>query len=109
MDVYCIDTEKANYDVEMQQQKDGVDHQRRVRYNASNMDTYIADKGIKFEQVPDAYVIYISRNDFFEEGKTIYHVDRVLRETGKVVDNGFYEIYGQRKQKKQMKKRPEKC
>ncbi len=92
LDVYCIDTEKASYDVEMQQ-KDDVDHQRRVRYNASNMDTYITDKGIKFEQVPDAYVIYISKNDFFEEGKTIYHVDRVLRETGEVLDNGFYEIY----------------
>ena len=57
------------------------------------MDTYIADKGIKFEEIPDSYVIYISKKDFFEKGKTIYHIDRVLQETGDVVDNGFYEIY----------------
>lgn len=56
------------------------------------MDTYIADKGIIFDKIPDAYVIYISKNDFFEKGKTVYHVDRILRETTEVVNNGFYEI-----------------
>lgn len=92
LDAYCIDTEKVNYDVEIQN-KDDDDHQRRVRYNSSNMDTYIADKGIKFDKIPDAYVIYISKNDFFEKGKTVYHVDRILRETAEVANNGFYEIY----------------
>lgn len=92
LDAYCIDTENDNYDVEVQKE-DNDDHQRRVRYNGSNMDTYIADKGIKFGKIPDAYVIYISKTDFFGKGKTIYHIDRVLRETGDVVDNGFYEIY----------------
>lgn len=28
-----------------------------------------------------------------KEGKTIYHIDRVLQETGDVADNGFYKIY----------------
>lgn len=92
LDAYCVDTENDNYDLEIQK-KDDDDHQRRVRYNGSNMDTYIAEKGIKFEEIPDSYVIFISKKDFFEKGKTIYHIDRVLRETGDVVDNGFYEIY----------------
>ena len=26
-------------------------------------------------------------------GKTVYHVERVIRETGEVLDNGLYEIY----------------
>lgn len=92
LDAYCVDTEKVNYDLEIQK-KDDDDHQKRVRYNGSNMDTYIAEKGIKFEEIPDSYVIFISKKDFFKKGKTIYHIDRVLRETGDVVDNGFYEIY----------------
>ena len=29
----------------------------------------------------------------FKKGKTIYHVDRIVRETGDVVDNGLQEIY----------------
>lgn len=92
LDAYCIDTDNDNYDVEVQKE-DNDDHQRRVRYNGSNMDTYMTEKGIKFGKIPDAYVIYISKKDFFGKGKTIYHIDRVLRETGDVVDNGFYEIY----------------
>lgn len=92
LDAYCIDTENDNYDVEVQKEDDD-DHQRRARYNGSNMDTYMAEKGIKFGKIPDAYVIYISKKDFFGKGKTMYHIDRVLRETGDVVDNGFYEIY----------------
>ena len=92
LDAYCIDTENDNYDVEVQKE-DNDDHQRRVRYNGSNMDTYMTEKGIKFGKIPDAYVIYISKKDFFGKGNTIYHIDRVLRETGDVVDNGFYEIY----------------
>ena len=92
LDAYCVDTDNNNFNLEIQK-KDDDDHQRRVRYNGSNMDTYIAEKGIRFEQIPDSYVIYISKKDFFEKGKTIYHIDRVLRETGDIVDNGFYEIY----------------
>ena len=29
----------------------------------------------------------------FKGGKTIYHIDRVIRETGEVQDNGLQEIY----------------
>lgn len=31
--------------------------------------------------------------DIFEGNHSLYHVDRVIRETGKVVDNGFEEVY----------------
>lgn len=69
------------------------DHQRRVRYNASNIDTYISEKGTKFKELPDVYVVYISSFDFLKEGYTIYHVDRVLREPGTVTDHGIHEVY----------------
>ncbi|MDE7273781.1 MAG: Rpn family recombination-promoting nuclease/putative transposase [Lachnospiraceae bacterium] len=92
LDAHCVDISDKHFDLEMQR-KDDDDHQKRVRYNSSNMDTYIAEKGTKFEQIPDIYVIYITKNDFFCEGRTIYHVDRILRETGKFVYNGVNEIY----------------
>lgn len=37
--------------------------------------------------------MYISEFDFLKGGKTIYHVDKVLRETGSVVDDGLHEIF----------------
>ena len=53
----------------------------------------ITDPGTKFEYVPDVCVVFISRFDMFKDGIPLYHVDRVVRETEKVVDNGFEEIY----------------
>lgn len=64
LDAHCVDISDKHFDLEMQR-KDDDDHQKRVRYNSSNMDTYIAEKGTKFEQIPDIYVIYITKNDFF--------------------------------------------
>ena len=92
VDVLCVDSANHYYNIEIQKSNDD-DHQRRVRYNGSNVDTYISEKGTKFADLPDLYVVYISCFDFFKKDQTIYHIDRVLRETGDIVDNGFHEIY----------------
>lgn len=55
--------------------------------------TNLTDPGEKFENIPDVCVVFISRFDIFQENHSLYHVDRVIRETGKVVDNGFEEVY----------------
>ncbi len=78
-----MEVQKANDD----------NHERRVRYNASCITANIMEPGTKFEKVPDVISIFISKFDIFGDGKTVYHVQRVVRETGKVRDNGFYEIY----------------
>jgi hypothetical protein len=51
------------------------------------------DPGLKFELVPDVCVVYITKFDIFEGDLPLYHVDRVVRETHKTVDNGFAEVY----------------
>lgn len=43
--------------------------------------------------IVDVYVVYISSADPFLKGKTIYHVERRICETGEIVENGFHEIY----------------
>jgi hypothetical protein len=75
------------------QKADDDDHQRRVRYNGAILTTNTTDTGTKFKQIPDVTVVFISKFDIFEENLPLYHIDRVIRETGKVVDNGFYEVY----------------
>ena len=75
------------------QKSDNDDHQRRVRYNASCLTTNITDPGVKFKKVPDVIMVYITRFDIFRGGKTTYHVERTVKETGKVVHNGLTEIY----------------
>lgn len=92
LDVLCMDGDGRMVNIEVQKANND-DHQRRVRYNASNIDTFVTEKSTLFEEMPDVCIIYISSFDIFEENRTIYHIDRTIRETGTVVDNGFYEVY----------------
>ena len=50
-------------------------------------------KGVKFKDVARVIVIFITKFDIFGDGFPIYHVDRVVRETGKTRSDGFTEIY----------------
>ena len=92
LDALCRDRTGKCYNIEVQK-PDNDDHQRRVRYNASCITTNFTKEGEKFLQIPDVIIVFISRFDPFKKGKTMYHVERVLRETGEVVENGFSEIY----------------
>lgn len=75
------------------QKSNNDNHEKRVRYNASCITVNITDPGKKFESVPDVTIIYISKFDMYKGKKTVYHVDRVVRETGEIVYNGLEEVY----------------
>lgn len=92
LDAKCIRSNNIHVDIEVQKADDD-DHQRRVRYNGAILTTNITDSGTKFRKVPDVCVVFISRFNIFNGNLPLYHVDRVVRETKKVVDNGFQEIY----------------
>jgi hypothetical protein len=88
----CEDEDHSIIHAEVQK-KDDDDYQRRVRFNISNIDTVFTEKGIKYEELPNVYAIFISKFDIFSEQRTIYHINRVIEETGSIVDNGIHEIY----------------
>ena len=92
LDAKCILGSGRNIDIEVQKSDDD-NHQKRVRYNGAILTTNIADPGKKFEKVPDVCIVFISKFDIFQENYPLYHIDRVIRETGKRVENGFEEIY----------------
>ncbi len=92
MDARCALGDGREVNIEVQKADDD-NHQKRVRYNGAILTTNTADPGIKFENVPDVCVIFISKFDVFEGGFPLYHIDRMVRETGKVVGNGFEEVY----------------
>ncbi len=92
LDVHCQSVQLGHGLVEVQK-TEGDDHQKRVRYNGACVTTNITDTGVKFEQVPNICSIYITKKDFLKGNRAIYHVERRIRENGKVVENGFREIY----------------
>lgn len=92
LDVLCTlgNGKKCNIEV---QRADNDDHFRRVRFNASSVTVKDSEPGEHFEEILDLYMVYISENDFIKGGKTTYHVDKVIRETNAVIDDGVYEVY----------------
>lgn len=92
LDLECRLGDGREVNVEVQKADDD-DHQRRMRYTGSLLTTNIADAGITFKQVPDVIVVLISRFDIFKAGRALYHVDRIVRETGNLADNGLREVY----------------
>ncbi len=92
LDLICEDEDHFIINCEVQKEDDD-DHQRRVRFNRSNIDTIFVEKGLDYKELPDVYIIFISKFDTFHENRTIYHIDRIIKETGTVVENGTHEVY----------------
>ena len=92
MDAKCVTGDGRHINIEVQK-ADNDDHLRRVRYNGSVLTTNITETGTKFEFVPDVCIIFISAFDMFKSGLPLYHVKKVVMETGQVVEDGLTEIY----------------
>ena len=90
--IHAIDKKGVEFDVEVQRNEEGS-HVRRARFNGSMMDSRMLKKKQEFKELKDAYVIFICQHDKFGKNKPIYHVDKVVRETGKPYDDGAYTIY----------------
>lgn len=92
LDALCTlgDGVKCNIEV---QRANNDNHLKRARFNASSITVRESKPGKKFEEVLELYIVYISEFDFLKGGKTIYHVDKVLRETNTVIDDGLHEIF----------------
>ena len=92
IDIHAVDSKGVEFDVEVQRNEEGA-HVRRARFNGSMMDSRMLKKKQEFKELKDAYVIFICHHDKFGKNKPIYHVDKVVRETGKPYDDGAYIIY----------------
>ena len=92
LDVLCRDSDGKYCNVEVQKADDD-DHQKRVRYNAALVSMYTMQAGKDYKELPDVKVVFISPFDVFKADHAMYHVDRVVRETGQKVENGQSEIY----------------
>ena len=92
LDALCMlgNGEKCNIEV---QRSDNDNHLKRVRFNASSITIKESQVNELFQDVAEVYVVYISEFDIFEKGRTIYHVENVIRETGDPLDDGLHRIF----------------
>ena len=92
LDALCTLGSGKKVNIEIQR-ADNDDHFRRARFNASAITVKDSNPGERFEDVLDLYIVYITEHDFMKEQKTIYHIDKVARETGTVIHDGLEEIF----------------
>ena len=92
LDCLCRLSDGTYVNVEVQKADDD-DHEARVWYNAALVTANETPKSVKFRDVAQVIVIYITRFDIFQGDLPIYHVDRAIRELEQKRTNWFSEIY----------------
>ena len=92
LDCVARDDKDKRYNVEIQQATEGASP-KRARYHSGLLDMNTLNPGQDYEELPDSYVIFITRDDVLGEGLPIYHADRVIREIGETFGDGSHIIY----------------
>ena len=92
LDVFAKDSKGKLYDIEVQCSERGAGF-KRARYNSSLLDANILEKGTNHEELPETYVIFITRDDTVGDNLPIYHIERTIVETGKQTNDGAHIIY----------------
>ena len=92
LDCVARDNRNRQINVEIQQEKEGATP-KRARYHSGLVDMNTLNPGQKFEELPENYVIFITRTDILGEKRQIYHIDRRVRESGKIFGDETYIIY----------------
>ena len=92
MDCGARDSTGKQFDVEIQQDNEGASP-KRARYHSGLMDMNTLNPGQDFEELPESYVIFITRDDILGYGLPIYHIDRQIKELNEAFQDEAHIIY----------------
>ena len=92
LDILAVDEQNKAYNIEIQRNDRGAEV-RRARYNSGLMDANITEPGDRYDQLYETYVIFITENDILKAGLPIYHIERIIQETGMPFGDGAHIIY----------------
>ena len=92
LDILAVDSHNRVFNVEVQRSDKGAGA-KRARYNSALIDANITEPGDQYDALNETFVIFITENDVMKEGLPIYHIDRVVRETGKLFKDEAHIIY----------------
>lgn len=92
LDILAKDGTGKLYDIEVQRDNGGA-HIRRARFHSSMVDTRMLKEKQKFKELRDSYVIFITQLDYLGKGLPLYHLSRIIEETGEMINDGSHIIY----------------
>ena len=79
LDCVARDSEGRQMNVEIQQENEGASP-KRARYHSGLMDMNTLNPGQDFDELPESYMIFITRDDVLGYELPIYHIDRMIKE-----------------------------
>lgn len=91
LDVHAKDGNEE-FNVEVQRTNAGASPER-TRYHLSMMDANTIVEQEDFKDLPTTYIIFITENDIFGGNKPVYHVKKVIEETGEIFNDRAYVIF----------------
>lgn len=92
LDVHALEENGEEIDIEVQGNAAGA-NVKRARYHSSMLDSRMLREGQDFKKIKNSYVIFIYRHDKYKKGLPLYHIDRYVKETGELFDDGSHIIY----------------
>ena len=92
LDVEATDSAGKLYNIEVQRDEHGAEPER-ARHNSALMDAHTLKTGEKANKLPETYVVFITEKDFYGRGFPVYHIDRVIAETGEMFGDRAHIVY----------------
>ena len=92
LDILAVNQEKHTYNIEVQRNDHGAGA-KGARYNSSLLDANLTNPGDAYDALNEIYVIFITENDVLRGGLPIYHINRIIEETGKPFGDDAHIIY----------------
>ena len=95
IDMLCRLGDKSLVNVEIQLTNEDW-HARRILHYASKIKSHTTAKGTKYKDIKDLIIIYLTVNDIFKKGSTVYEVDmNVITDHGEIVEkwNSGLKVY----------------
>lgn len=92
LDILTVDEQNRAYNIEVQRSDRGAS-EKRAHYNSSLLDANLTHSGSSYDDLNEAYIIFITENDVLRAGLPIYHIHRMVEETGAVFNDQSHIIY----------------
>ncbi|MDD5832119.1 MAG: PD-(D/E)XK nuclease family transposase, partial [Clostridiales bacterium] len=92
LDILASDARDKKYNIEIQRSDKGAGA-KRSRYHSGALDVDLLKKKQDFDSLPTTYVIFITENDYFKQGLSMYHIERMIRETNEPFNDEAHIIY----------------
>ena len=92
LDCVAKDAENNHFNVEIQGENDGASP-KRARYHCGLLDMNLLNPGDLFDNLPETYIIFITKNNILEYSQPISHIQRRIKETEDTFQDGQHILY----------------